>query len=187
MKEAHRHLLEQAAGDARRVARLLQSRTGERQWRRRARAVLVRAFSLVEPEAEPEADQGAANDAGGISNEELAALLRELEQVRAGLGDLAERSIRPLRLVRIQRPFPQHPTTGRSAALAMALSSAIDRRCAVDLTFDEERLAWFEARCQAADPGMLRPIVASGGKDSGQRLLGSELELIRKRRPGQSS
>ncbi len=174
-------LLGLLADQAERVAGVLSQRQGDRSWRRRGRLVLGRAFALAGPAEEAEPHRPSP------SLSEIAALLLELDEVRRGLGDLVSRSIRPLRLVRIQRPFPARRLVGRSAALATRLCGDIVDRSTLKLTISDERLAWFEARCEAADPGLLRPIRASHGDGGGQRLLGSELELIRKRGPGRSS
>jgi len=180
------HLIAAAVQDAQSVATLLRRAGGDRSWRRRGRAVLARAFALAESDVdEPPLD----GDPGPQppSTPEIAAVLVELEEVRRGLGDLAARRVRRLRDVRIQSPFPHARAAGRSAALASALCADIVDRSTLELTISEQRLAWFEARCEAADPGLLRPIRASRGDGGGHRLLGSELELIRKRGPGRSS
>lgn len=180
-------LLAAIAADAARLAELLRDRGGERGWRQRARKALGRAFAAVDAgDGRPGGPtEGRADDAEPaapqVSILAAAAVLRELDAVRAGLGDPLLPGLRRLADVRIQRPLPERWQIGLAAADVEALVGGIVARASLPTALDDARIAWFEARCEAAAPGLLRPMRGAASGTSGERLSSGELELIRKR------
>lgn len=179
-------LLAWVADDGRHLAELLRQRAGDRGWRRRGRAVLVRAFSVVDAAA-PAGERAAGDRAegddglGALSLVEVTGILREIDDVRVALADPQTPGLRRLAKVRIQRPLREGLQIGRAAAGVEGLVRRIEGRTTVPMAMDDTRLAWFETRCAAAEPGLLRPIRPQDPAGSGERLSTSELELIRKR------
>ena len=193
MTDGRAELLEAVADDAARLASLLRDRRGDRGWRQRARAALARAFAVVEagrghesdassPPESPPPDLEAAQPSPAGSVASAAGVLRELETVRQGLGDPLLPPVRRLADVRVQRPLPERRQIGRAAARVEALVGRIVARATLPTALDEARVAWFEARCETAAPGLLRPMGRAASGPSGERLSAGELELIRKRR-----
>lgn len=173
------------AEQARDVAALLKSAAGDRALRRRARATLVRAFALAEPAPAappgPDTAESAPEDPAVGTTQEVARALREIDALLLELRGVAGRGLRPLRLMWIRTPWHEHIRPPRAATAAVALVAAIEHRAELPTAIDQAHIDWFEARCQAADPGLLRPIQVQDGKQSGQRMMSGEMELIRKR------
>ncbi|MEY3012357.1 MAG: hypothetical protein RIT45_1092 [Pseudomonadota bacterium] len=152
-------------GDAARLAGLLRARAGDRSARGEARTQLALAFGLA---ADAEADRAA-----------LLAGLTELSHSLAALGDRGSATVRPLREVQVRTPLPDRVLRPRSAWLVDTLSARISERFDPPMALSEERIAWMEARCSQPAPGLLKPMRQNPGE--GDKLVGSEFELLRKR------
>ena len=200
MSEALRSLLE---ADAEQIAQLARRRRGERADRLAARALLMRVFAALAPaevddaapdEATPSASaeapalstptrsrQEASDPLGqGASADELTALAVEAATLRLRLEGPGWRALAPIGEVWIRTPYPQVFMRPVCATGAQRLARQRDDQFSLKLALSEERIAWMEERCTAAQPGLLRPVrVAESGQ--GARHGASELELLRKR------
>lgn len=149
--------------DARRLAGLVAAGGGSKEARKRARGAMGRAFA-----ADPALD--AAGWVAVIA--ELAGALREL-------GDGALDAARPIGQVWVRKPMPERLMRPRVAWRLTAQGSAIYDRCNPRLALSEDRIAWFEVRCNVESPGRLRPVRPSEAKR--EPLSGSEFEFLHKR------
>lgn len=149
--------------DAAAVAARLAAGAGGRAERTAARQALQRAFVAE----------------GSDDHERLLAAVRDLAWWLSALGDAGVAAVRPLHAVWIRRPFPDRVLFPVVARRLAAHGRVVWQRCTPQLAFTEERLAWFEARCKAEAPGVVRPVRAS--TQERENLAGSEFELLRKR------
>lgn len=151
--------------DGRTLADALRGRGGDRDARRLARAALAEAFAV----------------AGGeeSSVEELIRVLRGLREAAEALAGRPLPAIRPLAEVWVRRPMPDRILRPRTAAAVTALGDRIASRMSPPMALSEERIAWMEARCAIEAPGLVRPIRSNPGE--GDKLVGGEVELLRKR------
>jgi len=158
---------------ARHLATLLRKRPGDRRSRARARDVLQQVFVLDEAEQDAKDNDPAHNKDSWV---EVCWQLVELER-QFSESDQVERCVFNW-TVRV--PFPERFMRPISAYRAEQLSIRCLEHWRVNLALSEERIAWMESRCSAAQPGLLRPMRQSEATRA-ERLSGSELELLRKR------
>ncbi|GEM_PF-2634359 len=162
--------------DAERVARLLRSKAVDAKARRRARPVLMRAFAATDREDVEGDDETAA----ALDLVELLDAAADLQEARRELGDGALDATRPLKDVWIRTPMPDRVLPLVFVDRRTRFVAAVQERVDVNMAIDDERIAYFEARCDVKQPGMVKPIVERTDAE-GERLLSSELELLRKR------
>ena len=162
--------------DAEAVAGLLRQRRGDREQRREARALLAASFALMpapsgeDPDATPTAPDPEA----------LLAAALAMARTRRALGDDARSSAWPIGKLWIRAPMPQRLLTLVFVAQRERLVAAIEQKLDVPLALSEARIAWAEARCNVEQPGVVREVRTADSPES-ERLLASELELLRKR------
>ncbi len=187
--------------DARALASLMRARRGSRDDRREARAWLGVVFQTLEREAavdaaaepaaeppvEPPTDlpSGPPADVREGPGERAAETGQSLSQVAHTTARWIRRlsgppALGPLRDLWIRVPFPERFMRPVTATRAQRLADACAGHYHLELALNDERVTWMESRCQAADPGMLRPM-RQPSSDTNERLSGSELELLRKR------
>lgn len=173
--------------DAEVVAGCLRARAGERSDRKDARLVLNATFTLlqalpvgagevpsgeVDPDAQPQPSLP--------TPEQLVTAALRLQSMRKKLEDLGKSGLRPIRDVWVRSPFHEHLLTLVFVARRERLCDAIDRRTSLPLALSEDRVEWMEKRCNVEQPGVVRKVRVAENAES-ERLLSSELELIRKR------
>ncbi len=175
-------LLEQwltiVASDAEEIARLLRGKGGDRDVRKRARAVLQRAFAAT-AFVDEDPDNEAPLPDPTVKIPELIAAAHAVEGALVELG-ARDRGIRRLREVWIRTPMWQLVPIPAAVLLRDGWSDAVFARGELPLALSEERIAWAEARCNIEQPGVVRP-VRETDDPAAERLLASELELLRKK------
>lgn len=149
------------AQDAAFVGTAVRSAGVDKGLRQKARAILWRAFALLEP---PEVEEG-AEPPPTVEPGEILALLREVESLRHELGD-AGAGIRRLREVLIRTPHPEKPLPIEAARATERTARAVLRRFSVRVALDKKRMAWFEARCSEQDPTRVAKVRQPDEKDN---------------------
>lgn len=180
MSEDAQPMLKIMAADAEAIATLLRQKRGDRSLRPRARAALATAFSLIETGVEDSEVTVSAAGVGAADVEVILLAAVELETVRRKLGDGAQTATRPLKDVWVRTPLPVMIMPLVYDQQRQRLVAAVCARAELPLALSEARIAWMEKRCNVEHPGVVRQVRAANSPES-ERLLGSELELIRKR------
>ena len=177
-------LLAVLQADAEAVATLLRQRRGDRQARRRARALLATSFRLLQPpSSEGNQAENAVEDVAthkGVCFAEAFEAARELASVRRALGDGALAGARRIADLWIRTPMPDRIRRLVFVQRRVQLVEAIAARSVLPLALNDERIDWMEARCRVDQPGVVKPVTTRDDAES-ERLLASELELLRKR------
>ena len=167
-------LLEMIASDAEAIAALLKQRRGERAQRRTARALLAKTFSLLERlESPPEATQQP-------KLHEALETQAELQRTHALLAAGRARGIRRIGDVWVRTPMPVRILPLWHVLRRDRMVNVLVAKGELPLALSEARVDWMEQRCQVEQAGVVRP-VRSRQDEQSERLLASELELLRKR------
>ena len=183
MTEAEQPILGVMAADAEAIAALLRAKRGDKAIRRRARVALAQAFAMIDLGAQGTASPDACaapEDDGRAGVADALPAARELEAVRRNLGDGAQPAVRPLREVWVRSPYPVRVMPLIYDLQRQRLVASLAARCELPMALSEARITWMETRCNIEQPGVVRQ-VRPADSPGAERLLGSELELIRKR------
>ncbi|MCO4761594.1 MAG: hypothetical protein KC502_08830 [Myxococcales bacterium] len=154
--------------DAEHIAKLVRKRAGDRAARKAARALLLRVFgALQDEEPDPDVDQ-------------LSSLVVETEAMRRTLEGPGWRVLHRIAEVWVRTPYREMFMRPSCANGAQEIADVRVDRFTPQLALSEARIAWMEQRCEASQPGLLRPVRAPKQGD-GHRMTSGELELLRKR------
>lgn len=148
--------------DSRAIAALIGARAGDRTRRSRAREALARAFAVENDDRD-----------GQLAS--LVALARAMRE----LGHGALNAAWPIKALWVRRPMPPYFMAPRAGSGAARLGDAVFARFQLPQALSDARLDWFEQRCRVAAPGLLRTHKQNAG--DGEKLIGGEAELVRKR------
>ena len=176
-----------AIADAEHVGGLLRARSGPKAMRRQARGLLARAFAILHDSAgqgsgemSESAEAPPSPPTADLQPAELLALVGELQQARAALGDNYRRAAWRIGKLWVRTPMPERLLPLCHVRRRAKLVAAIQRRLDMPLALSDERIQWMQDRCNIEQPGVVRGVRESDNPES-ERLLASELELIRKR------
>lgn len=173
-------LLALAQSQAETLAALVRKRHGHRRARSHARALLQRLFVLEQSQRPEQSEKPGQSETPGQGDSEgdWVSLCWQLAHSERSL--LEDTATSGLAALLVRSPFPERFMKPLTAGRAERLTSDCLDHWRVNLALSEERIAWMEARCQAAAPGLLRPIRQPDPEQS-ERLTDSEMALLRKR------
>ncbi len=177
MSDQATDVMQVMVADAEAIALLLRQRRGDKVTRRKARAVLAQAFAVIDRGDRHQEDEQRMQPVG--RNEALSVQVT-MQAARRALGDDYRSAVRRIADVWIRKPLPVRVMTLVFDAQRQRMLARMQARAHVPLALNDERVDWIERRCQAEQPGVVREVRPAANADS-DRLLASELELIRKR------